>query len=66
MQIPAELTKDEQKIRADLAAVPANAATYEKSLVAFVIANVSKVIVIALTVAVPVALIAYEIGKHTH
>lgn len=67
MQIPTEVAKDESKIRADLANVEALAteiATYDKSLVAFIVANKAKVIAVAVIVFLPTFFTAFELGKH--
>lgn len=67
MQIPTELAKDESKIRADLANVEniaAEIATYDKSLVAFIVANKAKTFAIAVIVLVTIFPVAFELGKH--
>lgn len=63
MEIPVVLTKAEQEVRARLAAEALDAATYEKSLVAFVMANKPKAIAIAVLVSVVIGPVGFVLGK---
>jgi hypothetical protein len=64
MNIPAEVAKLKTAAAGEVKTLEGDAATYEKSLVAFVAANKGKVIAIVALVFVPTFLIAFEMGKH--
>jgi hypothetical protein len=64
MNIPAELAKVKTAVEGEAKTLETDAVTYEKSLVAFVVANKGKAIAIASIVFVPTFLIAFELGKH--
>ena len=64
MNIPAEVAKLKTAAAGEVKTLEADAATYEKGLVAFIIANKAKAIAIAAIVFVPTFLIAFELGKH--
>jgi hypothetical protein len=66
MDTPELAAKAKAAIAADISTAETDAATYEKSLVAFITGNKAKVIAIAALIFVPTAAIFYEVGKHFH
>jgi len=64
MQIPTEVTNIETKVDASATRVVTEVDNYETDLISFIAAHKVLALQFAIIVCSPVALIAYEIGKH--